>query len=148
MSRPAITLPPPASPVNLLWHALLNLAEQPRTRWAVVGGQMVLLHVLERRQLPLQISQDGDVIADVRAAPNAIGTMVTAPQQAGFTVAGMSPDGLAHRYERIANPTSIKIDILAPDGLGPRTDLTTTRPGRTVEMPGGTQALQRTEWST
>jgi hypothetical protein len=146
MSQPAITLPPLASPVNLLWHVLLDLAGQLRTPWAVVGGQMVLLHALEHGQLPPQISQDGDVVADVRAAPNAIGTMVDALQRAGFTVAGMSPDGLAHRYERTADPTSIRIDILAPDGLGPRTDLTTTRPGRTLEMPGGTQALQRTEW--
>lgn len=107
---------------------------------------MVLLHALEHRQLPPQISQDGDVVADVRAAPNAIGAIVKALQRTGFAVAGMSPDGLAHRYERTAEPTPIRIDILAPDGLGPRTDLTTTRPGRTIEMPGGTQALQRTEW--
>lgn len=146
MSRPAVTLPPLASPVNLLWHILLDLAEQLRTRWTVVGGQMVLLHALEHNQLPPQVSQDGDLVADVRTAPNAIGTIVTALRHAGFTVAGMSPDGLAHRYEHHAEPAPIRIDILAPDGLGPRTDLTTTPPGRTIEMPGGTQALQRTEW--
>lgn len=132
--------------MDVLWHVLLDLAEQLRTRWTLVGGQMVLLHALEHRQLPPQISQDGDVVADVRAAPNAIGAIVRELQRAGFSVAGMSPDGLAHRYERSAVPTTVKIDILAPDGLGPRTDLTTTRPGRTIEMPGGTQALQRTEW--
>lgn len=36
-------------------------------------------------------------------------------------------------------------DVLAPEGHGPRADLTTTPPGRTLEVPGGTQALIRTE---
>ena len=35
--------------------------------------------------------------------------------------------------------------MLAPEGLGPRTDITTTRPGRTLQVPGGTQAIARTE---
>lgn len=37
------------------------------------------------------------------------------------------------------------IDVLAPEGLGERADLTTSPPGRTIEVPGGTQALNRTE---
>ena len=36
--------------------------------------------------------------------------------------------------------------MLAPEGLGQRADLTTTRPGRTIEVPGGTQALHRSEF--
>lgn len=35
--------------------------------------------------------------------------------------------------------------MLAPEGLGPRTDITTTPPGRTLQVPGGTQAIARTE---
>jgi type IV secretory pathway TrbD component len=37
------------------------------------------------------------------------------------------------------------MDVLAPDNVGPRANLTTTPPGRTVEVPGGTQALHRVE---
>jgi len=59
----------------------------------------------------------------------------------GFELAGASPEGLAHRYQR----ASVSIDVLAPEGLGSRTDLTTTPPGRTLQVPGGTQALDRTE---
>lgn len=110
MSRPEVTLPPLASPVDLLWHALLDLSELLRTRWAVVGGQMMLLHALERRQLPPQISQDGDLVADVRAAPNAIDAIVTALQNAGFAVAGMSPDGLG--------PPSRRLDPAGPSRFG------------------------------
>jgi hypothetical protein len=39
----------------------------------------------------------------------------------------------------------VTVDVLAPEGLGPKTDLTTTPPGRTLQVPGGTQALERTE---
>ena len=36
--------------------------------------------------------------------------------------------------------------MLAPEGLGPRTDLTTTPPAQTIQVPGGTQALHRSEY--
>ena len=44
----------------------------------------------------------------------------------------------------VPRPTAFdsgRIDLLAPEGLGP---VTTTPPGRTVQVPGGTQALDRT----
>jgi hypothetical protein len=53
----------------------------------------------------------------------------------------MSPELLAHRYR----PGAASVDVLAPEGLGERTDLTTTPPGHTLQVPGGTQALQRAE---
>src|SRR5450759_3989725 len=94
VNRLTITLPPLAHPVDELWHVLLDLAETLRTPWTLVGGQMVLLHALEHGQVPPQISQDGDIVANVRAARDAIGQVVAALQTAGFTVDGMSPDGL------------------------------------------------------
>jgi hypothetical protein len=150
VSRPTITLPPVANPVDELWHVLLDLAATLRAPWTLVGGQMVLLHALEHQQVPPQISQDGDVIANVRAARDAVGQVVAALESVGFTVDGMSPDGLAHRYIRpakaqLANARPVKVDVLAPEGLGARANLTTTKPGRTLEVPGGTQALDRTE---
>lgn len=145
MSRPTIALPPLAQPVNQLWHVLLDLAATLRAPWTLVGGQMVLLHALEHAQVPPQISQDGDIVADVRAARDAIGQVVAALEAVGFTVDGMSPDGLAHRYTRPAKPRPVKVDVLAPEGVGTRANLTTTKPGRTIEVPGGTQALDRTE---
>ena len=36
----------------------------------------------------------------------------------------------------------LAIDVLAPEGVGARADLSTEAPGRTIEVPGGTQALQ------
>ncbi len=145
MRRPIIRLPELAAPVDQLWHVLLDLSEQLTVPWTLVGGQMVLLHALEHGRVPPQVSQDGDVIADVRSEQGAIAAVVAGLTVAGFELDEFSPDGLAHRYVRPSEPVPVKVDVLAPEGLGVNTDLTTTKPGRTLEVPGGTQALERTE---
>lgn len=143
MTRPVIELPPLAAPVDQLWHLLLDLAELP-VRWTLIGGQMVLLHALEHGQVPPQVSQDGDVVADIRADRDALRDVVTALTGRGFELEGISSDSRAHRYVRAADPKPVVVDVLAPDGLGARADLTTTPPARTIEVPAGTQALHRT----
>ncbi len=145
MTHPVVRLPALPAPVDQLWHVLLDLSDQLTVPWTLVGGQMVLLHALEHGQVPPQISQDGDVIADVRSEQGAITAVVATLAGAGFDLEGISADGLAHRYVRPADPRPVTVDVLAPEGLGVNTDLTTTKPGRTLEVPGGTQALERTE---
>jgi hypothetical protein len=119
----------------------------------LVGGQMVLMHALEHGQVPPQISQDGDVVVDIRATSTAIKDVVAALQRDGFALEGVGPDGVAHRYVRLSAGTDttsrkVAVDVLAPEGVGPRADLTATQPGHTVQVPGGTQALARTELVT
>ncbi|KAA1375934.1 hypothetical protein [Aeromicrobium fastidiosum] len=143
-----IELPVLPPPVDELWHALLELGDRLDVPWALIGGQMVLLHALEHGQEPPQISQDGDVIADIRAVPGALKHLVADLERMGFALQSISTDGLAHRYTRPAVPRPVVIDVLAPEGLGERADLTTTPPGRTIEVPGGTQALGRAEHVT
>lgn len=143
-----IVLPPLAAPVDELWHLLIDMSEALEVPWTLIGGQMVLLHALEYGQTPAQVSQDGDVIADIRAARTAITEVVAWLESAGFDLDGMSPENLAHRYTRPSESSSgrpVVIDVLAPEGVGERADLRTTPPGRTVEVPDGTQALLRTE---
>ena len=140
-----IELPPLPAPVNELWHALLDLGERLSAPWTVVGGQMVLLHAVEHGHPPPQISQDGDVLADVRADPASIAAVVTELEGMGLELDGISADGIAHRYAREGDPRPVVIDVLAPEGVGERANLLTSAPGRTVEIPGGTQALARTE---
>ncbi len=143
-----IELPPLAAPVDELWHVLLDLNERLTVPWSLIGGQMVLLHALEHGQVPPQVSQDGDIIADIRADREAIATIVAQLSEMGFALGGISPEGIAHRYERGAESKPVVIDVLAPEGLGGRANLLTSPPGRTVEVPGGTQALGRTELVT
>lgn len=140
-----IALPPMPPPIDELWHVLLDLGENVKAPWTLVGGQMVLLHALEHGHVPPQISQDGDVVADIRSDRNAIAYVVAELEGSGFALDGMSADGLAHRYTRPALPAPVVVDVLAPEGLGERADLTTSPPGRTLEVPAGTQALSRSE---
>ena len=130
--------------MDQLWDVLLDLGAS-RLPWTLIGGQMVLLHALEHGQMPPVISQDGDLLADVRADPAALRAMVDWLGELGFAPEGITTDGRAHRYTRRAAPRPVVIDVLAPDGLGPRTKLITTPPGRTIQVPAGTQALERTE---
>ena len=143
-----ITLPPMPAPIDALWHVLLDLEDRLRVPWSLVGGQMVLLHALEHGQVPPQVSQDGDIVADIRSDPDAITKVVRALERLGFHLGDPSADGLAHRYLRPGEPRPVTVDVLAPEGLGARADLTTTPPGRTIEALAGTQALARTETVT
>jgi hypothetical protein len=140
-----VVLPQLPAPVDQLWHVLLDVAEALRDPWTLIGGQMVLLHALEHGQTPPQVSQDGDVVADVRASPTVLGDLVATLEAAGFDLEAITTDGRAHRYLRPASPKPVVFDVLAPEGLGERTNLVTTPPGRTVSVPGGTQALARTQ---
>jgi hypothetical protein len=81
------------------------------------------------------------VLVNARIAGRPLAAFASGLEDLGFEQDGISPDGIAHRYRR----NRVTIDVLAPEGLGERTDLTTTPPGRTLQVPGGTQALDRTE---
>ena len=102
---------------------------------------MVFIHAIERGVEPLRVSSDLDVLVNARIVTGGVRQFVRAIQSRGFVLAGWSPEGLAHRYCR----GRVSLDVLAPEGLGPRTDITTTPPGHTLQVPGGTQAIARTE---
>ena len=102
---------------------------------------MVFIHAIERGVEPVRVSSDLDVLVNARIVTGGVSEFVRAIQGIGFALTGSSPEGLAHRYHR----GQVSLDVLAPEGLGPRTDITTTPPGRTLQVPGGTQAIARTE---
>jgi len=57
----------------------------------------------------------------------------------GYELDGVSTTGVGHRFVRGV----VKIDVLLPDGIGSRAPRE-VKPGvRSVEVPGGTQALSR-----
>lgn len=124
-----------------LWLALIELTHAHEHTWTLIGGQMVLLHALENGAPPSRVSTDLDVVVNARIASGAVRQFAAELEVRGFESAGISPEGIAHRYVR----NGVRIDVLAPEGLGQRADLTTTSPGRTLAVPGGTQALRRTE---
>ncbi len=123
-----------------LWRATVELAaELPRGSWTLVGAQMVFL-IAHEHALPIgRTSGDVDVLMDVRALTAATQEASSTLGRLGYELDPPTSDGRAHRFRR----GGAVVDVLAPDGVGPRASLITIPPGRTVAVPGGTQALLR-----
>lgn len=141
VDRDPVRLPTLPGHDDELWLTLIELSDLRPGEWTLIGGQMVFLHAMEHGAEPPRVSTDLDVLVNARVVVGGVREFVTVIESIGFALAGVSPDGIAHRYQR----SGVSVDVLAPEGLGPRTDLTTTPPGRTLQVPGGTQALDRTE---
>lgn len=123
-----------------LWQATSELAEAlPPGSWTLIGAQMVFLIAYEHG-LPLgRTSGDIDVMMDIRALTGATQAASITLEGLGYQLDPPSPDGRAHRFRR----GDAVVDVLAPDGAGRRASLLTVPPGRTIAVPGGSQALAR-----
>ncbi len=141
VEREPVRLPTLAGHDDELWDTLIELSDVRPGEWTLIGGQMVFLHAVEHGATPPRISTDLDVLVNARITGRPVAAFAAGLESLGFEQDGISPDGIAHRYRR----NRVTIDLLAPEGLGNRTDLTTTPPGRTLQVPGDTQALERTE---
>jgi hypothetical protein len=99
---------------------------------------MVQLHGMEAGEADLRVTTDVDVVADARAA-GSFERIVKALTADGFELRDPGPFEIGHGWER----DGVVLDLLAPDGL--REDPRVSGHVRTVQVPGGTQALARTE---
>lgn len=137
---------PPAAEEG--WWTLFELAEIRTDSWILVGGQMVALlaaeHSISEKVRP---TVDVDVVVDVRTQPAGTEWLAGWLLDRGFALAGTDPDGIGHRFVRPAatGPGTVTFDVLAPEGLGERTSTFTSRPARTVQVPGSVQAIQRSD---
>lgn len=95
------------------WAALIELAPSLGDNWALVGGQMVLLHEVERNSPQTRPTDDLDVVVDLRADPGGLARIHDTLRDAGFHQDQPGPDGMAHRFRR----RGAAIDVLAPDDL-------------------------------
>lgn len=124
------------------WLGLLDLHEQLREGWTLIGGQLVHLHCAERGQFPARPTNDADTVIDVRADPRMLRRFTAALSEIGFLPEGISADGLQHRWVRGA----ASLDVLLPEGIGERAAAREGVTGSpTLPTAGGTQALQRSE---
>lgn len=126
-----------------VWHALVDLAERVHD-WTVVGARMVELHAFAAGRVLGRASFDGDALADARTRPSPVRRMAQILVDAGFELERASVMGTGHAFVR----GDVEIDVLAPENLGARSEEAriTIPPLHTVEVPGGRQALERTEW--
>ena len=125
-----------------LWAELIRLGQLSSDR-TLIGARMVELHAAELCQAPPRVSADADTLANARARPNAVSGLAQILVKQGFESQEPSYMGLGHRFVR----GLLEVDVLAPEGLGKTSELarTTIPPAHTVKVPGGTQALHRTD---
>lgn len=122
-----------------LWRVTHEMADLlAGLPWVLIGGQMVTLLEREHGGRTGRVTRDVDALMDVRALTGATNEAARRLESAGFS-AELTNDGLSYRFARGADI----VDVLAPENLGHRADLTTSPPGMTLEAVGGTQALQR-----
>lgn len=142
VDRAAVVLPPLPAHQEQAWSVLLDL-DQRFEPWALVGGQMTLLHCLENGVSGARPTDDSDVVIDVwsqRDAVRAIGHWLEDSQ--GFKLLETA-DGFGYRYTR----GDTTVDLLVPEGLDrQRTRPPTTRRTRpALPIDGGNQALLRVQ---
>lgn len=102
---------------------------------------MVALFAIEAKQAQ-RATSDIDVLADARARPSGTAWASTRLKALGATL--HEPDSFeGERGFRFDLDRQI-VDVLAPDGLG-RAGATTTGKLQTIQIPGGSQALNRAE---
>lgn len=136
--RATIRLPPLAGRQHNSWRAFIELAPSFGDHCLLVGGQMVFLLEVERGSTDTRPTDDVDIVVDLRVEPAGLARVHQTLTDAGFGQLPPSTDGVAHRYTR----AGATIDVLAPDRLGSRARLDLGS-GRTIEVPGGSQALVR-----
>lgn len=145
MIWPDVDVAPVVLPQEVaVWDLLLDLTEAAPDNWTLIGGLMVVLHSAEHRVAPVRVTTDADTLINVRAVSYSLSKFVVVLENMHFKQDGVSPDGIGHRY-RYGN---LAVDVLAPEGVGQNKKLLHLKPpgqSRTIQVPGGTQALQRTE---
>src|SRR5664280_1726135 len=108
---------------------------------------MMFLLALENGVTMPRTTTDMDVVINVVESPGAIRALASQLLQQGFKFGDVSPAGTGGRFRTPAEPRPgrIMVDVLAPEGLGERTDITTVPPARTVQVSGSRQALDRSQ---
>lgn len=134
-----IQIPELGDDFHAMWRELIILAKVRPAPWTLIGAHMVALLGWERGREQVRPSIDADILVDVRAVTDGTERLSGALVDRGFTLVSVSPNGVGHRFVR----DHVRIDVLGPDGVGERANLRTTGGARTVQVPGGSQALRR-----
>lgn len=125
-----------------LWRTVIMLARNigETSNWCLVGGLMVQLHAFEHDATP-RPTRDIDLLADARRQPAETERVGQLLDELGATPADppSTDPTLGYRFD-VAGQA---VDLLGPDGL--KSPPITLGNRETVEIPGGTQALKRTE---
>jgi hypothetical protein len=141
VDRDPVELPQMPAHQSALWTTFMELDASESPPWALVGGQMVTLHLVENGVTSYRPTDDGDMVVGVWTRRDALTAAAKFLRDRDFTEVETS-DGYGYRYQR----DKTVIDVMIPEGLErqrsfPKT--TTGRPG--LSTSGGNQALARAE---
>jgi len=134
-----IAVPELGDEFHAMWLELFDLARASSVQWTLIGAHMGALHGWNVGVSQVRASRDADVLVNARAMTDGTEVLSRMLREREFEFAGASPDGVGHRFVK----SQVSIDVLAPDGMGPRNALLTVGGAHTVQVPGGTQALHR-----
>lgn len=137
-----VTLPG-HGPEGAMWSALLDLSDVATSGWTIIGALMVMLHSYEHGHPVVRATQDLDALVRVRGVTRATRTFAQTLEDLGWQL----DEGAvkAGKFGFTFSRGNLRLDLLAPEGLGPRADLTTLEPLETTPIPGGSQALKRSD---
>lgn len=126
-----------------MWRELLELAHHRGDGWTIVGALMVSLHALRAGVLMPRATQDIDAVVEVRGVVGEPRSFAHELTNLGWDIPDdrIGSDGVGHRFYK----GELQFDLLVPEGLGEKADLSTLPPLVTVPIDGATQALRRTE---
>jgi hypothetical protein len=113
-----VRIVPGSEAEEAVWRTTLAVAAMFRDwPWVLIGAQMVVLLELEHGRPSGRTTGDVDAVVDVRVVAGVTRLAAERLGKAGFEPSAEHP----HRFVRGGD----LVDLLAPDHLGPRTDLTT-----------------------
>lgn len=132
----------PSEESQRLWERALEVAQDlgGETRWVLVGGLMVQLYAFEH-QSDSRLTDDIDVLGDSRQRPSVTTRIAESLQRRGgkMTMPPTSNENLGYQFDFDGQI----VEVLGPDGV--KQDPKTIGKYSTFKIPGGTQALNRSE---
>jgi len=127
-----------------LWKTIGKIARalSGEQGWCLVGGLMVQLFAHDASQ-GVRPTNDVDILTDARLRPSATKMLAEKLQSLGGQM--QAPSGIDHTdgYQFLVDGELV--EILAPEGLSASTPPLTLGKLEAIRIPGGTQALRRTE---
>lgn len=142
MTTNVVNIAAPTPEAKRLWAKALELAGAfgPDQRWALIGGLMVQLHAFEHGSVP-RPTADIDVLGDSRTRPPGTEQIAQVLVERGGELA-MPPVGdedLGYKFDLDGEI----VELLGTEGV--RSDPRTIGKHTTLQVAGGSQALNRAE---
>jgi hypothetical protein len=142
MTNNIINIDPPTPEAGRLWAKALELSEAfgPGEAWTLIGGLMVQLHGFEHGSQS-RPTRDIDVLGDSRRRPPMTERIADILIERGgeMEMPPVTDEDLGYKFELDGEI----IEILGSEGV--KNDLRTIGKHTTFQVPGGSQALKRTE---